>query len=444
MKKVLLLGAGLVARPFVRYLLDTAKVRLTIASRTVAKADAMAAGHPNATTMTWLAEDTEKLEKLVREHDLSVSLLPAPMHPIVAKLCVKHGKHMVTTSYVSPAMHDLDAQAKESGIVLLNEIGIDPGFDHMSAMRIIHDVQKRGGTIKHFRSFCGGLPAPDANDNPWGYKCSWSPRGVFTAGAQTAKYLYNGETVQIPGGALFKDNRHGTTVPGIGEFEGYPNRDSTLYVDIYNLPGVQTMIRGTYRYAGWCETLTAVADLGLVDQTPTDFPADTTFAQFTARFAPGTDAASIRQRVADRLNIAFDSAILDRFEWLGLFSDDLIPFAGEQSTALDVLAKRTEQKMKYAPGERDMIVLIHDFEAEFPNQPAQRIKSSLITYGQPDGDSAMARTVGLPSAIGVRLILDGTIREPGVRIPITADIYEPVLNELESLGIQTTEETTAA
>jgi saccharopine dehydrogenase (NADP+, L-glutamate forming) len=268
MKKALVLGAGLVARPLVRYLLDQPDFKVTVASRTVSKAEALVAGHPGGTTLTLLADDTAKLEQLVSKHDLAISLLPAPLHPVVAQMCIKHKKHMVTTSYVSPAMQKLDAPARQAGVMCLNEIGVDPGIDHMSAMRIIHDVEQRGGKVVSFRSYCGGLPAPDANDNPWGYKFSWSPRAVCTAGKNAARFRENGKQVDVPGPELFTHVEQ-THVEGVGKLEAYPNRDSLGYVDVYGLKGIETMFRGTFRYPGWCRCLKKVVDLGMRRQSPT-------------------------------------------------------------------------------------------------------------------------------------------------------------------------------
>ena len=270
MKKVLVLGAGLVCRPLVRYLLEQCGFQVTVASRTVSKADALVGGHPSGRTVALLTEDLGKLEALVRDHDLAISLLPAPQHPLVAELCVRHKKHMVTTSYISPKMKTFDGPARDAGVTLLNEIGVDPGIDHMSAMRIIHDVEKRGGTVVSFRSYCGGLPAPEANDNPWGYKFSWSPRGVCTAGKNAAKWLENSKIKEIPGPELFL-NDHPVPVegvPGHAELEGYPNRDSLSYIDVYGLTNMETMFRGTLRYPGWSACLKKIVDIGFLDESP--------------------------------------------------------------------------------------------------------------------------------------------------------------------------------
>jgi len=440
MKKVLVLGAGLVTRPLVRYLLDQPDFHVTVATRTVSKADALVTGRPRGTTLTLLADDTEKLAKLINEHDLAVSLLPAPLHPVVADLCIKHRKHMVTTSYLSPAIKALDGPAREAGVTILNEIGVDPGIDHMSAMRIIEDVKARGGRIVSFRSYCGGLPAPEANDNPFGYKFSWSPRAVCTAGKSSARFREDGKQVDIPGPELFTCV-HPLYVEGIGQLEAYPNRDSLGYVELYGLEGIETMFRGTLRYPGWCETLKKIVDLGLLDETPITYPAGTTYAQFVGQFLKSRPSGDARKDLAAQLGLDAASPILDRLEWLGLFSDETIAITGKETTPLDVLGSRMEQKMKYQPGERDMIVLCHYFVAGFESGPDERITSTMIDYGQPGGDSSMARTVSLPAAIGVRLILTGGLMTPGVHIPVTKEIYNPVLDELASLGIRCMENT---
>lgn len=440
MKKVLVLGAGLVTRPLVRYLLDQPDFELTVASRTVSKADALVAGHPGGRTMTLLADDTDKLARLISEHDLAISLLPAPLHPVVAKLCIKHKKPMVTTSYVSPAMQALDARARQAGVTVLNEIGVDPGLDHMSAMRIIDDVRERGGQVVSFKSYCGGLPAPECNDNPFGYKFSWSPRAVCTAGKNPGRFREDGTQVDVPGPELFTCV-HLVEVEGIGELEAYPNRDSLGYINLYGLEGIETMFRGTFRYKGWCETLKKIVDLGLLEETPVTYPAGTTYGQFMAGFCKSSPTGDVRKDVASQLDLDPGSPILDRLEWLGLFSDETIAITEQETTPLDVLCARMAQTMPYKPGERDMIALCHYFVARFPSGPDERITSTMIDFGQPDGDSSMARTVSLPAAIGAKLILTGKIMKPGVHIPVTKDIYNPVLDELATLDIKFVERT---
>ena len=267
MKKVLLLGAGLVTRPLVRYLLGQDNIELIIASRTVSKADALLQNHPNGKSYALNVKSEEsKLEKFVEESDVIISLLPWIYHLKVAKLCLKHSKHLVTTSYVSDAMKELNAEANEKGLLFLNEIGLDPGIDHMSAMKIIQNVKDKGGKIISFESVCGGLPAPEDNDNPFGYKFSWSPRGVILAGRNNAHYLKDGSEVKLEGKNLFT-NYWSKSVEGLGEMEVYPNRDSMIYQELYSLWDSKTIFRGTFRNLGWCKTLYSISKLGWLDDT---------------------------------------------------------------------------------------------------------------------------------------------------------------------------------
>ena len=264
MKQVLCLGAGLVARPFIQYLSDN-DFHVVVASRTISKAERLIEGCENAEAVAFnIAKDDELLEKLTKEADLVCSLLPYTFHVKAAKVAIRHKTHFCTTSYISDEMKALDDEAKTAGILLLNECGVDPGIDHMSAMKIIDEVHNNNGKIESFTSFTGGLPAPDANNNPYGYKLSWSPRGVLLAGRNDAQFLRDGKEVRIPGSELF-ENCELMEVPGMGTFEGYPNRNSLSYIDIYNIQETKTMLRGTFRNVGWCGTLDKIADLGLLD-----------------------------------------------------------------------------------------------------------------------------------------------------------------------------------
>lgn len=439
MGKALLLGAGLVARPLVQYLLDKG-VELTIASRTVSKAERLLGGHKGGTARTWTVDDLAGLEQLVADHDLAISLLPATMHVVVAKTCLKHRKHMVTTSYVSPEMKALDGQARDAGVLLINELGVDPGIDHMSAMRIIHDVQKRGGSLRAFRSYCGGLPAPDANTNPWGYKFSWSPMAVLRAGTNNARYLKNGAVVEIEPNKLFWDT-HGMEIGGdVGRLEAYPNRDSMGYIELYGLESAATVFRGTLRYPGWSETLRRLGEVGLLDNSERDLSGFNTWPELMADLVGARSAANIRERVAAHLWLPADADPLARLEWLGLFSDkEALPKA---NTVMETLSETMQAKMMYGERERDMIVMRHDFLADFGDK-TEHTTSSLVDFGIPGGDSAMARTVSLPAAIATRMVLDGTITERGVHIPVQPSVYNPILDELATMDIAMDEQTTA-
>lgn len=428
-KEILVLGAGMVAKPLVDYLLAQPDFRVTVASRTVAKAEGLVAGRERGAARPLNVDDAEKLDADVAAADLVISLVPYVYHVAVAERCLARGKPLITTSYVSGAMRALDGRAREAGVLLLNEIGLDPGIDHMSAMRIIHGAQGKGGRVVSFQSYCGGLPAPEANTNPWGYKFSWSPRAVILASRNAARYLEGGREVNVPGEELFADYRL-VHVPGAGEFECYPNRDSLPYVDTYGLGGVATMFRGTLRYAGWCETWLALSRLGFLDDRPQKV-GGFTYRQFTARVL-GVAAVDVRSAFAARAGVTEDSALVGRLEWLGFFSDEQVPKA--EATPMDVLAARLAEKCPYEEGERDMVVLHHEFGIDYGGR-GERVTSTLVAFGVPGGDSAMSRTVSLPAAIAARLILEGKIKLAGVQIPVVPEIYEPVLAELEALGI---------
>ncbi|MBM3789989.1 MAG: saccharopine dehydrogenase [Acidobacteria bacterium] len=436
MKRVLVLGAGLVARPLVRHLLDK-KYAVIMASRTVSKAEAMIAGHPNGKALTLNMDDEGQMGRFIQDCDLAVSLVPFAYHPAVARLCIAHQKHMVTTSYVSPAMQQLDEPARTAGITVLNEIGVDPGIDHMSAMRIIDSVRKDGGRIVAFRSYCGGLPAPEANDNPFGYKFSWAPRGVLLAGRNNGQYLMDGRTVDVPSHRLFRD-MHVLQVEGHGDYEAYPNRDSVSYIDIYGLQGIQTMFRGTLRNMGWCDCMFNYGRLGLLSLDEVEVKGKT-YADFMRALAGAGAGEDLEAATAGKLGIPRESLPVANLRWLGMFSDRR--FQVERISPLDAMGLLMYEKLAFRPGERDMIVLFHDFRAEYPGGRRERITSQLIDYGIPKSDSSMSRTVSLPAAIGVDMILNGGIRQRGVLRPVTSDIYNPVLDELAALQISCREKT---
>jgi saccharopine dehydrogenase (NADP+, L-glutamate forming) len=435
MKKVLILGAGLVAKPLVRYLLDQPEVEVVVATRTVSKAIKLIDNHPKGTAKTLNLKNEEALRDEVKDADVVISMVPYAFHTLVARFCIEFKKQMVTTSYVSDEMKALDGDARNAGVIILNEVGLDPGIDHMEAMRIIHEVEEKGGEITSFTSYCGGLPAPEANTNPFGYKFSWSPIGVLLAGKNSARYIKNGDVVEIPSAELF-DNYLIWPIEGLGDFEGYPNRDSVPYVDLYGIQSTKTMLRGTLRNIGWCSTLKKVADIGLLDKEEKDW-SGYTYARLMRSLMGNPDEPDIRKALSTYLGLEKNSDVLDRFEWLGLLSNELVPV--EKGGAIDILAALMVEKMSFTEGERDMIVLQHAFEASYAEGQRERITSTLIDYGIPHGDSAMARTVGLPPAIGTKLILEGKINKSGVYIPVEPDIYIPILHELKGLNIEFSE-----
>lgn len=438
MNRVLVFGAGLVARPLVRYLLDR-KFEVTVASRTLSRAEALVEGYANGRATAFdITKEPDRLDDLIEGADLVVSLLPYIYHVQVARVCVRHRRHLVTTSYVKDEMRALDGAAREAGVILLNEIGLDPGIDHMSAMRVIHRVHAAGGKVRSFRSYCGGLPAPDANDNPLGYKFSWSPRGVVLAGRNDARYKENGQIVEVPNARLFATH-FVMWVEGLGDLEAYPNRDSLPYIDLYGIPEAETMYRGTLRNLGWCDVMQKLNELGYfsLEERP-DLPGRT-FRQVMADLIGKPDTADLKADLAAHLNVSPNSGVMMALEWLGLLDDIPVP---PKNTLLDILADQMLAKMPYREGERDMVVLVHEFVVAYPDRE-ERISATLLDFGIPGGDTAMARTVGLPAAIASRLILEGRIRLTGVHIPVVPEIYEPVLGELAALGIEVKERTTS-
>ena len=432
MKNVLVLGAGLVARPLVNYLLDRPEFAVVVADVEPARAEKLVAGHPRGRAISLDIADRNALAAAIGGADLAVSMVPYTFHPIVAELAIELGRHMVTASYAGPAMKAFDARAKEKGVILLNELGLDPGIDHMEAMRIIHEVHESGGRVLAFTSWCGGLPAPEANTNPFGYKFSWSPRGVLLASKNSARFLKDGRIVSIPAADLFAAPEI-IPIPGLGEYEGYPNRDSVSYRETYGIPEAQTVLRGTLRYAGWCETLRKMVELGLLDETAKD-RAGATFLGLMKELSQAAPDADVRAAVAARLGLGRDSAVLSRLDWLGLFEERPLPAAN--GSAFDNLTALMVDKLAYAPGERDMIILQHEFLVRTATGRNERIVTSLIDYGVPGGDSSMSRTVGLPAAIGARLVLEGRIHASGVQVPVLPEIYEPILEELAALGVR--------
>ncbi len=436
MKNVLILGSGLVARPIIQHLLGQGYA-VTVASNTPDRSAELIAGHPNGISVAWEAGDDTTLEKLIASHDIVVSLLPYVFHVMVAKHCIAHRTNMVTTSYVKPEMRLLDQAAKDAGVIILNEIGLDPGIDHMSAMRIIDYVHDKEGAILEFYSICGALPAPEAADNPFKYKFSWSPKGVVLAGNNDAMYLRNGKVVELPTRELFR-NPFRVDFPEIGELEVYPNRDSLAYQEIYGIPETRTLFRGTFRYKGWCETLDALKSLRLISPETFDMTG-MTYADLLRR-QTGTSGQSgpVAQAVASYLGIPAGSVAIEAMRWLGLFDDT--PMNRSTDSTFEVTSDLMIDKMSLGLNERDMVVMQHTFLAGYSDGRKEVIRSRMLDFGSLATDTSVARTVALPAAIGVEMILAGEIAVKGVHIPVIPEIYNPVLNRLETLGIRMVEE----
>jgi saccharopine dehydrogenase-like NADP-dependent oxidoreductase len=325
---------------------------------------------------------------------------------------------------------------REAGIIILNELGLDPGIDHMGAMRIIDHVHSKGGKIEEFYSICGALPAPEAADNPFKYKFSWSPKGVVMAGNNDGNYLRHGKHVYVPTEDLFK-NPLSVNFPEVGKLEIYPNRDSMPYINLYGIPETKTMMRGTFRHPGWCESLDAMKAMKLITSDKHDFT-DKTYADFVAMMIGAESSENIRQKTAEFLGVDEKAYALDAIEWLGLFSNE--PMNRGEDTPFEITSDVMIAKMELGRDERDMVVMQHVFLASYPDGNQEVIKSSMLDFGTLATDTAVARTVALPAAIGVEMILKGEITEKGVHIPVIPGIYNPILDRLEDMNIRMVEE----
>jgi saccharopine dehydrogenase-like NADP-dependent oxidoreductase len=358
-----------------------------------------------------------------------VSMLPAHMHVAVATDCIGLGKHMVTASYISPEMKALNDRAIAAGVVMMNEIGVDPGIDHLSAMKVIDEIRDAGGKMLIFESFTGGLIAPESEgDNPWKYKFTWNPRNVVLAGSGSAvKFKQEGLYKYIPYHQLFRRTEF-VEVEGYGRFEGYANRDSLKYRKEYGLQDIPTIYRGTLRRPGFCRAWDVFVKLGMTDDSYTlENSAKMTFRDFTNTFLAYSISDSVELKMMHYLQIPQDSDLMEKLTWLGIFSDAKVPL--ENASPAQILQHILECKWTLEETDRDMIVMFHKFGYEL-NGKKKMIESSMVTKGQDAENTAMARTVGIPVGIAVKLILLGQINTPGVHLPITKEIYEPILAEL--------------
>ena len=431
MKKILILGAGLVAGPAVRYLLEKSELEVLVADQLQEKAEALVAGHSRGTAIKLDAGNAAALAKQVKKADTVISLLPWTLHPTIAGLCLLHKKHLVTASYVKEEMQAMDQEARQKKLLFLNEVGVDPGLDHMSAMQIIDQVKAKGGRIHSFYSYCGGLPALESNNNPLGYKFSWSPEGAMLAATNDGRYLDDGRIIEVPGSNLF-DHYWLKSVPGAGVFEAYVNRDALPYLKIYGLKDAVGMYRGTLRNIGYCETWSFFKKLGLLNRKM-KFDFNEVSPKEVVANIVNCGSGDIRKAVADSLKIPVYSLTLKKLEWLGLFSDRKLPLG--TASVFEMLAHTLKEKLAYHEGEHDLLILHHEFEAIFAKDERKRIQSTLIDTGIPGGDSSMSRTVGYPVGIAARLITEGKISLKGVHIPVAPEIYQPILTELATMGI---------
>jgi len=451
-KKILLLGSGMVAEPVVDNLALNNYANLTIASISESEARKLSKNNPNITPIKFDINNKSALNNLIKDHDLVISLVPAPFHPSVAEGCIENKKDMVTASYISPLMKALHNKAVAAGITILNEIGLDPGIDHLSAMKIIDEVKEHKGKVVGFSSVCGGLPAPEASDNPLGYKFSWSPRGVLSAGLNPSKFLRNGKVYSTPAGQLFNHVEDiDIGYPGFN-LECLPNRDSTIYSELYGLQDSHTVFRGTLRNKGFSSLMAAFSKLGLFDESENpklkSENSTPTWKELVGNMI-GFSGKAGRQEILEKLSkkLQLDNKdqpyllrVYSALEKLGLLSDRRVLARGK---VIDSFCGLLEKELSFRENERDMVILHHDFDIVWNNGEKEKRTSTLVSYGTPGGYTAMSKTVGLPTAYAARLILDSNkaTLPKGVLAPMTKEFYNPILHNLALQGITFAEKT---
>ncbi|WP_297515790.1 saccharopine dehydrogenase C-terminal domain-containing protein [Flavobacterium sp.] len=437
MRNVLIIGAGRSASSLINYLLEKSQsqqLHLTIGDLSLELAQRKTRNHPNATAIQLDIQNTAQRQSEVAKADLVISMLPAHMHIEVAKDCILFKKHMVTASYISEAMQALDGEAKAHNLIFMNEIGLDPGIDHMSAMQVIDAIREQGGEMLLFESFCGGLVAPESDTNLWNYKFTWAPRNVVLAGqGGAAKFIQEGKYKYIPYHRLFRRTEF-LHVEGYGKFEAYANRDSLKYRSVYGLDDVLTLYRGTIRRVGYSRAWNMFVQLGMTDDTYVmENSEHMSYRDYINSFLPYHPSDSVEIKMRLQLGIEQDDVMWEKLIELDLFNSDK-KIGLKNATPAQILEHILTQKWTLAPHDKDMIVMYHKFGYRL-NGKEEQIDSKMVCIGDDQTYTAMAKTVGLPVAMATLHILNGTITTPGVQLPIRKEVYEPILAELEEYGV---------
>lgn len=436
MKHLLIIGAGRSAQALITYVLEQGRTenwQVVVADQDRKLAEEAVAGVEFARAAQLNIENVSERESLIKSADVVASLLPAFLHIKVARDCLKFKKHLVTASYNSPEMKALDEEVKAAGLVFMGEMGLDPGIDHMSAMRVIDDIRAEGGVIESFHSYAGGLVAPESDTNPWHYKFTWNPRNVILAGQGTAQYIQKGRLKYLPYHRLF-DTYRVVDVQDFGPYEMYPNRDSLLYRKLYDLEDIPTLVRGTLRHRGFCDAWNIFVQLGLTDDTfPVIHSDRITFRQFITAFVDGATEDNVEHRLCELMGISMESELMQKIEWTGIFEKQAIDM--DMATPAQILEQLLLPKWKMEPDDRDMILMQHEFTYRQNGETTQRI-STMRAEGKNARETAMSRLVGLPVGIFIKLLLTEKVDLKGVHIPVMPSIYRPVLDELDRLGVR--------
>jgi saccharopine dehydrogenase-like NADP-dependent oxidoreductase len=439
MQTILVAGAGKSSIYLIHYLLSHAprhKWKVIVADGSAEAIAEKINGHSSAEMAVIDITNEAQRAPLVRQADLVVSLMPPHLHIHLAKDCLQYKKNLITSSYISPEMKEMDKAVKDAGLMFMCEMGLDPGIDHMTANQIIHSIQRVAATITSFKSYCGGLVAPESDDNPWNYKFSWNPKNIITAGFGGAKYLQNGKHVEVPYEKIF-DNNKKIKVDGLGSLAYYPNRDSLRYLDLYDVPEIKTFIRATLRYPNFCKGWQAIINMGLTSDQDTFNTDGYTYAKWMENKSEYHNGVTLAEHIAQRYSIG-DPKVMAMLEWLGLFDNEALA-AGNLSSA-DLLLQLLLKKWEMKPAEKDMVVMQHEVEYMHRGRKIQ-LTSSMVITGENREYSAMAKTVGLPMGVLARMVLNNKVHVPtGVLIPNMPSIYRPVLTELSHHGINFNEE----
>lgn len=436
MQNILIIGAGRSSTSLIDYLLEHSvkeNWQITIAEKDIELAQSKIEEHSNAKAIPFDVFDNDILTSSIQENDLIISMLPASLHIHVAKKCAELSKHLLTASYLTKEIKALSSEFEKAGKLLIMEMGLDPGIDHMSAMRVLDQLKSEGHELTGFETFTGGLVAEESvGDNPWKYKFTWNPRNVVMAGQGTCKFIQEGRYKYIPYQRLFRRTEM-IYIPNHGYFEGYANRDSLAYLDVYKLHGIKTLYRGTLRRPGYCAAWDVFVQLGATDDTyQMEKVSEMTHRQFINSFLSYNPQDSIELKLAHYMNLDIDSEIMFKLKWAGVFDTKLVGL--EKGTPAQILEHILKKKWSLEPEDRDMIVMWHKFNFIADGQPKQ-IESSMVAKGDDELNTAMSKTVGLPLAIAAKLILQGKIDLSGVHVPIRKEIYNPVLDELKTMGL---------